>query len=70
MVEVPVEVCFAVFLQSGKQALLDFLQEVEADKEVVVVREALCVAGSGLVVHDGTCYLTVESTLVGKSLGA
>ena len=39
VVEVPVEMRLALLLQVGEQLLLDLLQQVEADEEVVVVRE-------------------------------
>ena len=60
MVEVPVEVGLAFMLQGSEEALLDFLQQVEADEEVVFVRKGGLRAG----------YQTIEGTLVGQTLGS
>ena len=59
MVVVPVEACLLLFLQAAEEALLNFLQQVEAHKEVLLVFKSNGFIG---------CYLTVKGTLVGQSL--
>ena len=71
MVEVPVEMRLALLLQVGEQLLLDLLQQVEADEEVVVVRERGNVGGRVCCCGTATCWtnnLTVKGSLVGQAL--
>ena len=42
MVEVPIELGLAFFLEEGEELLLDFLQQVEAYEEVTVIGKGTC----------------------------
>ena len=65
LVEIPIKQGLAFFLQGGEELLLDLLQEVEAYEEVTVVGEMV----GKVCGHNMTAYLTIEGSLVGKSLG-
>ena len=59
MVVVPVESGLALTAETGEEALLNLMQQVEADEQVVVVLEV-----DAIVLG----HLTVEGSLVGQSL--
>ena len=64
MVEVPVELGLAFFLEEGEELLLDFLQQVETHEEIAVVGEML----GNVCCHGMTTYLPVKRTFIGQPL--
>ena len=73
MVEVPIEVCLARLLQRCEQLLLYLLQQVEAHKQIVLVREPRASAYSLATIFTVSAHLLhhapVECSLIRQPLG-